>query len=140
MTRRPTWLAWLFGTAGATVVLVLADRVSHDAPEAGGWRLTLPAAALYAGVLVGLGMVLLGRARTWPAAALLAAVVVWIVGWLAPALAVGESGEGIALVMLGTGFVELPLAALLGLWIFLRYAGWQHPRSDSAGREARRTA
>lgn len=140
MTRRPTWLAWVIGTAGATVVLVLADRLSHDAAEAGGWRLNIAAAALYAGVLVGLGMLLLGRARTWPAAALLSAVIVWIVGWLAPALAVGEAGEGTTLVMLGTGFIELPLAALLGLRVFLRCAGWQHPRSDSAGREARRTA
>lgn len=142
MARRPTWLAWIFGSVAATVVLVAADRISHDAEATSGWQMTLSASALYGAALVGLGMVMLARTRTWQAAALLSAVTVWGVGWLAPALAVGPLEEsGSALVMVGTGLLELPVAGLLGLWVFLRYAGWQHPRSDSpAGREARRTA
>ncbi|HEU4828657.1 MAG TPA: hypothetical protein VFT04_05640 [Gemmatimonadales bacterium] len=142
MARRPTWLAWILGTAGATAVLAVADRISHDPATSGGWRMTLSASALYGGALVGLGMILLARTRTWQGAALLAAIIVWAIGWLAPALAVAPIEEsGSALVMVGTGLLELPVSALIGLWIFLRCAGWQHPRADaSAGREARRTA
>ena len=84
---------------------------------------------------------LLARTRTWQAAALLAAVMVWGIGWLAPVLAVSRvPGADNALMLVGAGLIQLPVAGLLGLWIFLRFAGWQHPRSDSAGREARRTA
>lgn len=142
MARRPTWLAWVLGASAATVVLVAADRLSHDPAADGGWRMTLSASALYGAALVGLGMVLLSRTRTWQGAALLSAIVVWGIGWLAPALAVGPiEDSGSALVMVDTGLLELPVSALIGLWIFLRYAGWQHPRTDSsAGREARRSA
>lgn len=140
MARRPTWLAWIFGAVAAAVVLVAADRLAHDAATTGGWRMTLAASALYGAALVGLGMVMLARTRTWQAAALLSAVAVWGIGWLAPALAVAPLEESdSALVMVGAGLLELPIAALLGVWIFLRCAGWQHPRSDShEGREARR--
>ena len=142
MARRPTWLAWIFGAAAAAVVLAVADRITHDSATTGGWRMTLSASALYGAALVGLGMVMLARTRSWQAAALLSAVAVWAIGWLAPALAVAPLGEsGSALVMVGSGLLELPIAALLGLWIFLRFAGWQHPRHDSpAGREVRRAA
>lgn len=142
MTRRPSWLAWIFGAAVASAVLVVSDRVTHDPATTGGWRMTVSASVLYGAALVGLGMVLLVRTRTWQGAALLSAVTVWGIGWLAPALAVAPLEEsGSALVMVGTGLLELPVAALLGLWIFLRYAGWQHPRNRSpAGREARRSA
>ncbi|MGE5926140.1 MAG: hypothetical protein ACM357_02215 [Gemmatimonadota bacterium] len=142
MARRPSWLAWIVGATAASAVLVAADRLARDPGASGGWRMSVPASALYGAALVGLGMVLLARTRTWQGAALLSAVIVWAIGWLAPALAVApleESGAG--LVMVGTGLVALPVAALVGLWIFLRIAGWQHPRSDApAGREARRTA
>lgn len=140
MARRPAWLAWIFGAVAAAVVLVAADRLAHDPATTGGWRMTPSASALYGAALVGLGMVMLARTRTWQVAALLSAVTVWAIGWLAPALAVAplEESES-ALMMVGTGLLELPIAALLGVWIFLRYAGWQHPRNDSpAGREARR--
>lgn len=142
MTRRPTWLAWIVGTAAASVVLVVSDRVTHDPVRSAGWRMAVAASVLHGAALVGLGMVLLARTRTWHGAALLSAVTVWAIGWLAPALAAAPLGEpDSALVMVGTGLLELPVAALLGLWIFLRLAGWQHPRSGSAaGREARRTA
>jgi hypothetical protein len=142
MARRPTWLAWLIGAAAASAVLVAADRLARDPVASGGWHMSVSASALYGAALVGLGMVLLARTRTWQGAALLSAVIVWGVGWLAPALAVAPlETSGSALVMVGTGLLELPVAALLGLWIFLRIAGWQHPRSDApAGREARRTA
>lgn len=142
MARRPSWLAWIIGATAASAVLVAADQVMRDPAASGGWRMSVSASALYGAALVGLGMVLLARTRTWHGAALLAAVIVWAIGWLAPALAVAPLEEsGSALVMVGTGLLELPVAALLGLWIFLRIAGWQHPRSDSpAGREARRTA
>lgn len=142
MARRPSWLAWIVGATAASAVLVAADRLARDPGASGCWRMSVPASALYGAALVGLGMVLLARTRTWQGAALLSAVIVWAIGWLAPALAVApleESGAG--LVMVGTGLVALPVAALVGLWIFLRIAGWQHPRSDApAGREARRTA
>lgn len=140
MTRRPTWLAWVLGAAGATSVLMTAERFARDSATTGGWRMTLSAAALYGIALVGLGMVMLARARTWQVAALLSAVTVWAIGWLAPALAVARLGESEStLIMVGSGLIQLPIAAILGLWIFLRIAGWQHPRTDApAGREARR--
>lgn len=142
MTRRPSWLAWLIGGTAASAILVAADRLARDPVTSGGWRMSVSASALYGAALVGLGMVLLARTRTWQGAALLSAVIVWGIGWLAPALAVAPlETSGSTLVMIGTGLLELPVAALLGLWIFLRIAGWQHPRSDSpAGREARRSA
>ncbi len=142
MARRPSWLAWIFGAAAASTVLIAADRIARDPDAAGSWRMPVSANVLYGVALVGLGMVLLGRTRTWQAAALLSAVTVWAIGWLAPALAVAPlETSGSALVMVGTGLIQLPVAALLGLWVFLRFAGWQHPRNDSpAGREARRTA
>lgn len=142
MARRPAWLAWVLGAAAATVVLVAADRISHDPATDGGWRMTISASALYGAALVGLGMVLLSRTRTWQGAALLSAIIVWGIGWLAPALAVAPiEASGSTLVMVGTGLLELPVSALIGLWVFLRCAGWQHPRTDSsAGREARRSA
>ncbi len=142
MARRPSWLAWIIGATAASAVLVAADRLARDPAASGGWRMSVSASVLYGAALVGLGMVFLARTRTWHGAALLSAVIVWGIGWLAPALAVAPLEEsGSALVMVGTGLLELPVAALLGLWIFLRIAGWQHPRSDSpAGREARRTA
>ena len=112
MARRPTWLAWIFGAAAAAVVLVVADRITHDAATTGGWRMTLAASVLYGAALVGLGMVMLARTRTSQAAALLSAVTVWGIGWLAPALAVAPFEEsGSALVMVGTGLFELPIAA-----------------------------
>jgi hypothetical protein len=142
MARRPSWLAWIIGATAAAAVLVTADRLARDPATSGGWRMSVSASALYGAALVGLGMVLLARTRTWQGAALLSAVIVWAIGWLAPALAVAPlETSGSPLAMVGTGLLELPVAALLGLWIFLRIAGWQHPRSDApAGREARRTA
>ena len=140
MARRPAWLAWLVGTAAAALVLILGGRLSGEVDRA-GWNSLFLASALYAAALVGLGIVLLARTRTWQAAALLAAVMVWGIGWLAPVLAVSRvPGADNALMLVGAGLIQLPVAGLLGLWIFLRFAGWQHPRSDSAGREARRTA
>ena len=142
MARRPAWLAWMLGAASATAVLLAADALTRGAASMGDWRMTVSASALYASALVGLGMILLARTRTWHGAALLAAVTVWAIGWLAPALAVARfDASGPALLMVGTGLVALPAAALLGVWVFLRVAGWQHPRSDTtAGREARRSA
>jgi hypothetical protein len=142
MTRRPTWLAWMLGAAAAAAVLLAADVLTRGAASTGGWRMTVAASVLYAAALVGLGMIMLARTRTWHGAALLSAVTVWMIGWLAPALAVARfDASGPALVMVGTGLVALPAAALLGVWIFLRIAGWHHPRSDSTtGREARRSA
>jgi hypothetical protein len=140
MTRRPAWLAWLAGTAAATAVLAVGGRLSGEVDRA-GWESLALASALYAAALVGLGIVLLARTRTWQAAALLAAVTVWGIGWLAPVLAVSRvPGADSALAFVGAGLLQLPVAGLIGLWLFLRCAGWQHPRSDTAGREARRTA
>lgn len=142
MARRPAWLAWMLGTMAAAAVLLAADVLTRGAASMGDWRMTVLASALYASALVGLGMILLARTRTWHGAALLAAVTVWAIGWLAPALAAARfDASGPALLMVGTGLVALPAAALLGVWIFLRVAGWQHPRSDATtGREARRSA
>ena len=142
MRRRPTWLAWMLGAAASTAVLVAAERLGHRAASPDGWQVTLSAGALYGAALVGLGMVMLARTRTWQGAALMSALTVWAIGWLAPALAVAPLGASVlAIVMLGIGLVELPVAALPGTWIFLRVAGWQHPRTARpAGREARRTA
>lgn len=142
MARRPTWFAWMLGAAGAAAVLLVADRLTRGAASMGGWRMTLSATVLYAAALVGLGTIMLARTRTWHGAALLSAVTVWAIGWLAPALAVASlEASSSALLMVGAGLVMLPVAALIGVWIFLRVAGWQHPRTDStAGREARRTA
>jgi len=142
MTRRPAWLALMLGAAAATAALVLAERIGRSAANPGGWHLTFAAGALYGAALVGLAMVMLARTRSWQAAALLSAMTVWAIGWLAPALAVAPlDASGAAIVMLGIGLVELPIAALAGTWIFLRVAGWQHPRTERpGGREARRTA
>ena len=142
MRRRPTWLAWMLGAAASTAVLVAAERLGHHPASPDGWQVTLSAGALYGAALVGLGMVMLARTRTWQGAALMSALTVWAIGWLAPALAVAPLGaSGLAIVILGIGLVELPVAALAGTWVFLRVAGWQHPRTEpAAGREARRTA
>jgi hypothetical protein len=142
MTRRPAWLALLTGAAAAATVLVTAEQIGRRAANPGGWHLTFAAGALYGAALVGLAMVMLVRTRTWRGAAFLSAMTVWAIGWLAPALAVAPFGvSGEAIVMLGIGLVELPIAALAGTWIFLRVAGWQHPRTERpGGREARRTA
>ncbi|HEX6643586.1 MAG TPA: hypothetical protein VF037_02855 [Gemmatimonadales bacterium] len=140
MARRPASFAWLLGTVAAAAVLVVGGHVSGEVERA-GWQSLLPASALYAAALVGLGVVMLARTRRWQAAALLAAATVWGIGWLAPALAVSRvAGAGSMLGMVGAGIIELPVAALLGLWVFLRYAGWQHPRSESGGHESRRAA
>jgi uncharacterized membrane protein len=147
-TRRGIWRGVIVGSLVASVILNFGETVLHGVVFAaqwqaavallgrtldqslGAWALIVVGNSIHCVALVGLGALIGARVESNTKVALVAGVAVWAVGWLAPtlgALPLRLFPPWMWGVVLGAGFVELIVAAFLGLWAY-RWCAETMPR------------
>jgi hypothetical protein len=141
--RTDPWAGVLVGTLAASVVLNLGEIVVHGVVLAAEWKAAVAllgktldtsvkawafivaSNSLHCAAVIGLGALFRLRFKSRLMAAVVAATAVWAVGWVAPtlgALPLHLFPLRLWGLMLAAGLVELTIAAVVGQWVYRRYA------------------